>query len=312
MKHTIKLLFLNILLFSAPALQAMGSVRTFGARAFRTASASAAKFKMNAQALKAHQPFAKPFGFKNGGKQGSYKKYAHTASVMPLVKMGVLYGAYDKIKEWFGYGPSKNTIDTVDKQNIIELAQHDYDAPIPEEIKKILDEHAEEFLLEMRQRKVRVFDWLPGWMAKRDPSHSRLEGAKRFAAAIKELKCASIIVPRKYRYTDPFGNNYTIAELVESSREKITQEELRQLAQIVQKLRWIDAHDLNIIKISENKIACIDTEMRTIFEDSSQFDPLAWNLYKPLLTLRLTDDAKKYLDRLLIQEHIIKYGAQEK
>lgn len=40
MNHTTKLLLLNILLFSAPALQAMGTVRTFGMRVFKGAAAA--------------------------------------------------------------------------------------------------------------------------------------------------------------------------------------------------------------------------------------------------------------------------------
>jgi len=138
MKHTTKLLLFNILL-SAPALQAMGSMRTFGARVFKAASASAAKFKMNTQAFKAHkQPFVKPFGFKDGGKQGGYKKFAHTAAVMPLVKVGALYGVYDKVKEWCGYGkPTKieEKSFTVDLQTCTVENLHKY----PEHIQDFIN-----------------------------------------------------------------------------------------------------------------------------------------------------------------------------
>lgn len=115
MKNTIKLLLLNFLLFAPCAIEAMGSMRTFGARAFKAATASAAKFKMNAQAFKTNkQPVMKPFNFKNGGKQGGYKKYAHTAAVMPIVKMGALYGAYDKVKGWLGYGYEKEIVFSIE------------------------------------------------------------------------------------------------------------------------------------------------------------------------------------------------------
>lgn len=269
MKHTIKLLFLNIFLCSAPALQAMGTVRSFGARAFKAASASAAKFKMNAQAFRgmAHkQSVAKPFGFKNGGKQGGYKKFAHTAAVMPLVKVGALYGVYDKVKEWLGY-----------------------DAPIPADIKKVLDEHAEEleFTEPGKWWKVTTFDWLPGWVVKKDHHHKRIKGAKKINAVIKELGCSSLMVPTKYRYISPTGRDFTISQEIKPSQEKITLEELKEIIQVTIKLCWWDCHSGNIMKTVENKIAFIDTE--PCFGGDKNY--CVSNLYR----LPLTEEAQVYL-----------------
>lgn len=121
-------------------------------------------------------------------------------------------------------------------EDFIRGYRHNYDAPLPEDLKKILDAHSKE--LDENKRCVNHFDWLPDWMVK--CGERRIEGAKRFSVALDELRCHNFIVPKKYRYISPEGHNYTISEVIkEDSENRLTLEELKQLLRVAKKLNWL-------------------------------------------------------------------------
>lgn len=114
MKNIIKFLLFNILLLAPCAAEAMGSLRTFGARTFKTAFTTATKFKATTQAFKTtNKTLLKPFNFKDsneGENRGSYKTYRHkqSAVLMPLMSAYFIYDTYNRLKISFGYTPSLN------------------------------------------------------------------------------------------------------------------------------------------------------------------------------------------------------------
>lgn len=281
MKNSIKFLFFNILLCSAPALQAMSSVRNFGARAFKALTSQQYNHKI----------------YSNAG-------YKLTTAAAATLAAGCLWGTYDS-------------------EAALRLHKHDYDAVIPGNIKILLDSHEKDFapVLPLSYNRhenrlvynprVQKFDWLPGWLVKRE--HDRIEGAKQFSAAIDELNYSNFIVPEKYRYTSPGGNHYTISKVLETTEKEMTLEELKQLIRIAKKLKWVDPHGGNVAKTSQNKIALIDTKTWYINQEIDQNQDInEYHLNKCILkrlnnshplikSPPLTPEAQDYLNKKIAE-----------
>lgn len=160
-----------------------------------------------------------------------------------------------------------------------------YDEPLPENVKKALDEHRKE-LTEMENTEegsvtVSSFEWLPGYVVKKDPYRrylatgellpgdpNRIKGAKAFMRDIKAQQNPMIYVPQKYPYTatssgDPrsrVGSDYIISEKVPISNEPITKEEAKAIAKMAYRTKWTDPHSRNLIKMAPGRIAIIDTD----------------------------------------------------
>lgn len=145
--------------------------------------------------------------------------------------------------------------------------KHDYNSPVPEDLKKVLDTHAEEVAELPREMMKSPMPWLSGYVIK--PSHQRIEGAKQFAQAINELNTKKVFVPKKYAYVVPKesikkpwdSGRRTIAEFIPHSTERITKDDLKEVMRVAKKIQWIDGHSGNIRKAHDGRIAIIDTKM---------------------------------------------------
>ena len=140
--------------------------------------------------------------------------------------------------------------------------RHDYNTPLPNHIKNVLDKHKE--IIRNAEHNVNHFKWLPGWMVKKDEYGDRIEGAKIFSQAIYELGCNKLIVPKKYRYRSPNNHDYTISEKLKDSGKELNLDEFKQILRLAKRINWTDGHSCNFIKVHDGLIGLIDTETNSI------------------------------------------------
>lgn len=140
---------------------------------------------------------------------------------------------------------------------------HDYDAPIPAELKTKLDKNHREL---SPFTGVRIYPWLPEWFIKpaddyRSPN--RIEGAKLLSQTIEELKCSdTIIVPEKYSYIDPKGHKFVIARKhIEDKDALLTRQEAKDLFKVSYIAKHNDMFQRNFLKDTQGKVVVIDSEM---------------------------------------------------
>jgi hypothetical protein len=190
----------------------------------------------------------------------------------------------------------------------IKPMKHDYNSPVPEDIKQILDAHASEIAELPRDMTKMPSSWLDGYVIK--PGHGRIEGAKQFAQAINELNTKKVFVPKKYAYVVPKehiknywdSGNRTISEYIPFSDEPITKNDLKEVMRVAKKLQWIDSHSGNLRKTLDGRMAIIDTKKDYI--NAGTLDParfhereIKWAIVHKLtkFPLPLTSEASEYL-----------------
>jgi len=176
-----------------------------------------------------------------------------------------------------------------------------YEKPLPESIKKILDEHCED--ITKSNVSVNHYDWLPDWMVK--AGHRRLEGAQRFSAAINEINSKILMVPQKYRYQTPDGRCYTISEFLKDSKQEITLGELKELIRLAKKLQWLDSHPGNFIKVADNVIGLPDTKPNYLGSNYDEYQTKSV-IFQKLSGARLTPEAQEYIHKKH-EEYLIYY-----
>jgi hypothetical protein len=173
---------------------------------------------------------------------------------------------------------------------------HDYDAPIPVELKTILDKNYTQLPNWVKQP-----EWLPGWYIK--PVHEtrvdRIKGAKIVASAIENLGFADTIkVPEKYSYVTPEGKRFVIAkEYQEDKTAKLNQSEAKMLFKVAYMTNFSDIKEDNFFKDKQGNVVIIDTEIWV------RYTPRLLSKYFASSTLiyegsdRLDAQAKEYLQQ---------------
>lgn len=142
---------------------------------------------------------------------------------------------------------------------------HDYDAPIPAELKTVLDANCEQ-IQDWSVKCVQQPDWLPGWFTKRENwNPDRLEGAKRLTATIQELGYSdTVTVPIKYLYIGSNGKKFVIAQKHDEDKDALlTEADVRKLYKIFYKNSYFDAYQQNFLKDKQGKLVIIDTEIHS-------------------------------------------------
>jgi hypothetical protein len=184
-----------------------------------------------------------------------------------------------------------------------EIKEHDFDAPVPINLKQTLDEHAKDVAnVSVTYRQTTPPEWLPGWLVKYDSS--RIEGAKEFAKTIDEMKSKKLFIPRKFSYQVPKDvtlkpwdtGRRTIAEFIPDSQEPFTKEDLKEVMRFSKKREWIDPHKGNLIKTPDGRIAITDTKPQYINASRQLYNPqtIKWLIINKVYGLNLDSDAREY------------------
>ncbi|MEX0940217.1 MAG: hypothetical protein WDZ41_02565 [Candidatus Babeliales bacterium] len=177
------------------------------------------------------------------------------------------------------------------------LKQYDCNASLPQEIKNILDEHIYE--LNKVKQSVNHFNWLSDWIIKAsNEDYPRIKGGQRFSAAINELNCKRLVVPKQYSYQAPNGKHYIVSEFLADSKKNITLKELKEFMRLAKKLQWIDPDAGNFIKVADNKIGLPDTKLDYIGRDlENEYQEKAIIFHKVnTFQIKFTPQAKDYLE----------------
>jgi len=146
-------------------------------------------------------------------------------------------------------------------------------------ITKIIDEHIHEVLEKMRFERTTEFDWLRGYMFKKDTE--RVEGAKIFFETIKEHNLKLVTVPEQFIYTIPPKHSALARQILGEKEEQrfvvakklegtlgnpINLEQAQDIATLFKHARYkeryyCDAHSGNLIHQANGQIGFIDTEL---------------------------------------------------
>ncbi|BDC34212.1 hypothetical protein Noda2021_01700 [Candidatus Dependentiae bacterium Noda2021] len=173
----------------------------------------------------------------------------------------------------------------------------DYNQPLPASLKKALDDNYAHVRESVNREKVATIAQLPDWLIKTSPQ-SRLEGAKKFAQAIKDMKSTSFDMPLKYPYQGPDSRTYLIAQRKEQSNDVLTKDDAKDILRLSKKVEWLDCHPGNFFKTPQGKIALIDTEDAWMGAGTTHEYELKFALVHKLLKMGsrpYTDEAYRYL-----------------
>jgi hypothetical protein len=183
-----------------------------------------------------------------------------------------------------------------------KIVSHNFNAPLPEDLKKQTDAKKTELKDFYHSLKKVAFDLVPGWVVKREffKEYDRLKGAQLFANAINTNNYDELTVPEKYAIKDSdFEDQLILAKRVNPTTDKITLTQTQQLFECGKKLRWNDANG-NFSKIEGGKVVIWDTEMHFFHADCSTSD-VEYGLASALLLsspLPFDDDSIKFLQEI--------------
>lgn len=136
-----------------------------------------------------------------------------------------------------------------------DIVPHNFDTPLPVNLKQALDEHHTEL---DRKPDVKIPEWLDDWVVK--TGGQRLQGTKQAAQTINTHNLAPLSVPETYEYQAPDGKTYTISLFHKEGKEPITLAETRQIWRFAKRANWGDLHVGNFIKTDRNVIMLVDTK----------------------------------------------------
>ncbi|BDC34210.1 hypothetical protein Noda2021_01680 [Candidatus Dependentiae bacterium Noda2021] len=171
---------------------------------------------------------------------------------------------------------------------------------MPSEVSSKLNDHSHSLVdgAELVTHNIFCVSWLPDFIIKRSTHDNRVEGARRFAEAIKQLGMQHIFyVPKKYAYQCPSGHEYVICEMLKNSQDAITLPDVKNIIKLAMVIGWQDSHRDNFFKLPNGLIAIIDTELTAIVPSGKD---LKHKIIKRMFCESgYTPDAKDYLYRHL-------------
>lgn len=151
-------------------------------------------------------------------------------------------------------------------------------------IKELLDKYLildEDFV-------VGTFDWLPGYIVKRDVDHTRIANAKFLQDKIDKLGLVTIKIPQKYPYKD-----FVIAQFIEghsgfNSQKRMSISMMRELHQLIAEgpMKYYDMITRNWMITDDGYLYIIDTDDKCIPKtiEDRLFYEASWFLLGDIIT----------------------------